>query len=60
MIQGDLVRLRTKYPIWLYSYGLSDGDLGIIIKEEKDVFLVYWIKIKKTSCIEKNLIQIVE
>ena len=60
MIQGDLVRLKTRYPIWLYSYGLQDGDLGIIINKEKNVFLVYWIKIKKTSYIEKHLIQVVE
>jgi hypothetical protein len=32
MIEGDLVKLKTRYPIWLYSFGLSDGDLGIISK----------------------------
>ena len=32
MSEGDLVRLKTRYPIWLYSYGLSDGDLGIVAK----------------------------
>ena len=31
MNEGDLVRLKTRYPIWLYSFGLSDGDFGGVI-----------------------------
>jgi hypothetical protein len=48
MIEGDLVKLKTRYPIWLYSYGLSDGDLGIISKMEDDNIL--GLLVKDSTC----------
>lgn len=60
MIQGDLVKLKTKYPIWLYSQGLKSGDMGIIIKLEKSIVTVYWLRIKKTGSIMKDLLLPVE
>ena len=42
MIEGDLVKLKSKYPIWLYSHGLIDGDMGIVISMEKETATVFW------------------
>ena len=60
MIEGDLVKLKTRYPIWLYSYGLSDGDLGIISKMEGDDILVYWLTIRRVGYVKKHLLKVVE
>ena len=60
MIQGDLVRLKTRYPIWLYSFGLSDGDTGIVTRIDKEDVLVYWLRIRKLGSVNKNLIKVVE
>lgn len=60
MIEGDLVRLKTRYPIWLYSFGLSDGDMGIVTRIQKEDILVYWLKIRKLGSVKKNLIKVVE
>ena len=60
MNEGDLVRLKTRYPIWLYSYGLSDGDLGIVTKLDAEEALVYWLKIKRLSSVKLNLIESVQ
>jgi hypothetical protein len=59
MNEGDLVRLKTRYPIWLYSFGLSDGDLGIIIRFGEQESIVYWLKIRKMCSVKKNLIEVV-
>ena len=60
MIEGDLVRLKTRYPIWLYSFGLADGDMGIITKMDKEDVLVYWLRIRRLGTVKRNLIKIVE
>jgi hypothetical protein len=60
MIDGDLVKLKKRYPIWLYSYGLSDGDLGIISKMEGEDILVYWLRIRRLGYVEKHLLKVVE
>jgi hypothetical protein len=60
MNEGDLVRLKTRYPIWLYSYGLSDGDLGIVTKLDADEALVYWLKIRRLGSVKLNLIETVQ
>jgi hypothetical protein len=60
MSEGDLVRLKTRYPIWLYSYGLSDGDLGIVTKLDEDEALVYWLKIRRLGSVKLNLIETVQ
>ena len=60
MIEGDLVKLKTRYPIWLYSFGLSDGDMGIVTKIDKEDVLVYWLRIKKIGSVKKSLIEIVK
>ena len=60
MIEGDLVRLKTRYPIWLYSFGLSDGDLGIISKMEGEDILVYWLRIRRLGSVKNYLLQVVE
>ena len=60
MIEGDLVKLKTRYPIWLYSFGLSDGDMGIVTKIDKEDVLVYWLRIKKIGSVKKNLIEVVK
>jgi hypothetical protein len=60
MSEGDLVRLKTRYPIWLYSYGLSDGDLGIVTKLDADEALVYWLKIRRLGSVKLNLIETVQ
>lgn len=60
MIEGDLVKLKTRYPIWLYSYGLSDGDIGIVTSIDKEDVLVYWLRIRKLGSVKKNLIKVVE
>ncbi len=60
MNEGDLVRLKTRYPIWLYSYGLSDGDLGIVTKLDAEEALVYWLKIKRLGSVKLNLIESVQ
>ena len=60
MSEGDLVRLKTRYPIWLYSFGLSDGDLGIIAKVGQNDTLVYWLRIRKQGSVKNNLLELVE
>ena len=60
MIEGDLVKLKTRYPIWLYSFGLSDGDMGIVTNIDKEDVLVYWLRIRKLGSVKKNLIKVVE
>ena len=60
MIEGDLVKLKTRYPIWLYSFGLSDGDMGIVIRIDKEDVLVYWLRIRKLGSVKKSLIKVVE
>ena len=60
MSEGDLVRLKTRYPIWLYSFGLSDGDLGIITEIGKEDTLVYWLRIRKQGSVKNNLLELVE
>jgi len=60
MSEGDLVRLKTRYPIWLYSFGLSDGDLGIVTKLDADEALVYWLKIRRLGSVKLNLIETVQ
>ena len=60
MIEGDLVKLKTRYPIWLYSHGLSDGDMGIVTSIDKEDVLVYWLRIRKLGSVKKNLIKVVE
>jgi hypothetical protein len=60
MIEGDLVKLKTRYPIWLYSFGLSDGDMGIVTKIDKEDVLVYWLRIKKIGSVKKSLIEVVK
>ena len=60
MIEGDLVKLKTRYPIWLYSFGLSDGDMGIVTRIDKEDVLVYWLRIRKVGSVKKSLIKVVE
>tara|TARA_A100000172_G_scaffold81156_1_gene73430 strand:- start:7326 stop:7508 length:183 start_codon:yes stop_codon:yes gene_type:complete len=60
MNEGDLVRLKTRYPIWLYSYGLSDGDFGIITKIGEEEVVVYWLKIRRLCSVKPNLIEVVQ
>ena len=60
MSEGDLVRLKTRYPIWLYSLGLSDGDLGIVAKVGQNDTLVYWLRIRKQGSVKNNLLELVE
>ena len=60
MSEGDLVRLKTRYPIWLYSFGLSDGDLGIVTKLTDGEALVYWLKIRRFGSVKLNLIETVQ
>ena len=60
MSEGDLVRLKTRYPIWLYSYGLSDGDLGIVAEIGEEDTLVYWLRIRKQGSVKNNLLELVE
>ena len=59
MSEGDLVRLKTRYPIWLYSHGLKDGDLGIVAKVGEEDTLVYWLKIQKQGSVKNNLLELV-
>ena len=60
MSEGDLVRLKTRYPIWLYSFGLSDGDLGIVAEVGEEDTLVYWLRIQKQGIVKNNLLELVE
>tara|TARA_R110000851_G_scaffold328568_1_gene499513 strand:- start:813 stop:1007 length:195 start_codon:yes stop_codon:yes gene_type:complete len=60
MNEGDLVRLKTRYPIWLYSFGLSDGDLGIVAKAGEEDTLVYWLRIQKQGSVKNNLLELAE
>ena len=60
MSEGDLDRLKTRYPIWLYSFGLSDGDLGIVAKVGQNDTLVYWLRIRKQGSVKNNLLELVE
>jgi hypothetical protein len=60
MSEGDLVRLKTRYPIWLYSFGLSDGDLGIVAEIGEEDTLVYWLRIRKQGSVKNNLLELVE
>ena len=60
MSEGDLVRLKTRYPIWIYSFGLSDGDLGIVAKVGQNDTLVYWLRIRKQGSVKNNLLELVE
>ena len=60
MNEGDLVRLKTRYPIWVYSFGLSDGDLGIVAKVGEEDTLVYWLRIQKQGIVKNNLLELVE
>jgi hypothetical protein len=58
---GDLVRLKSNYPIWLFSYGITVGDLGLILKMVDDSYVeVYWIKIRRSGRLFINLIELVE
>ena len=60
MSEGDLVRLKTRYPIWLYSFGLSDGDLVIVTKLTDGEAQVYWLKIRRLGSVKLNLIETVQ
>lgn len=60
MNEGDLVRLKTRYPIWLYSFGLNDGDLGIISEMGDEDILVYWLRIKREGFVKKYLLQVIQ
>ena len=60
MNEGDLVRLKTRYPIWLYSFGLSDGDFGVITKIDEKEVVVYWFKIRRMCSVQSKLIEIVQ
>ena len=60
MIEGDLVKLKTRYPIWLYLYGLTDGDLGIVAKVGEEDTLVYWLRIRKKGTVKNSLLELVE
>lgn len=60
MNEGDLVRLKTRYPIWLYSFGLSDGDFGVITKIDKEEVVVYWFKIRRMCSVQSKLIEVVQ
>jgi hypothetical protein len=60
MSEGDLVKLKTRYPIWLYSFGLSDGDLGIIVQTGEEDTLVYWLRIRREGSVKTNLLEIVQ
>ena len=60
MNEGDLVRLKTRYPIWLYSFGLSDGDFGVITKIDEKEVVVYWFKIRRMCSVKLNLIESVQ
>ena len=60
MNEGDLVRLKTRYPIWLYSQGLNDGDLGIITRIGKEDSIVYWLKIRKIGSVKTDLLEVVQ
>ena len=60
MSEGDLVKLKTRYPIWLYSFGLSDGDLGIITEVGKEDTLVYWLRIRREGSVKTNLLEVVQ
>jgi len=57
---GNLVRLKTRYPIWLYSQGLADGDLGIIMKIRKEETLIYWLRIRKLGSVKSSLIEVIQ
>tara|TARA_R110000796_G_scaffold65503_1_gene151275 strand:+ start:2016 stop:2207 length:192 start_codon:yes stop_codon:yes gene_type:complete len=55
---GDLVRLKYKYPIWLFSFGISEGDIGLITEIcSERVAKVYWIKIRRVAEINLELIK---
>ena len=56
MSEGDLVKLKSKYPIWLYSHGLIDGDMGIVISMEKETATVFWLRIRMTGTVSKALL----
>jgi|TARA_A100000172_G_scaffold74705_1_gene57024 hypothetical protein len=58
MIEGDIVRLKGKYPIWLYSLGHSNVGLGIITKVEEEEVIVYWLKIGRIVNVRKNLVEV--
>mgnify|MGYP005995022725 CR=1 FL=1 len=60
MSEGDLVKIKTRYPIWLYSFGLSDGDLGIIVQTGEEDTLVYWLRIRREGSVKTNLLEIVQ
>ena len=60
MSEGDLVKLKARYPIWLYSFGLSDGDLGIIVQTGEEDTLVYWLRIRREGSVKTNLLEIVQ
>jgi len=60
MIEGDLVRLKEKYPIWLYSLGHSNIGLGIITKVEEEEVIIYWLKIRRLAIVKKNLVEVVK
>ena len=58
---GDLVRLKSIYPIWLHSYGIVVGDLGLVLKILDDNYVeVYWIRVRRSGRLFINLVEPVE
>jgi len=58
---GDLVRLNSIYPIWLHSFGIVVGDLGLVLKILDDNYVeVYWIRVRRSGRLSINLVEPVE
>jgi hypothetical protein len=55
---GDLVRMKSKYPIWLLSVGVRSVDRGIILEVHDDIdkVEVYWFRISKSYILEQRVI----
>jgi hypothetical protein len=60
MIVGDLVKLKHKYPIWLLSFGIAQGDMGLVTTIGDNWIEVYWIKNRRIARLKPELVEVVE
>ena len=58
---GDLVKMKTKYPIWLLSVGIRTDHKGIVLEVHDDIDKVeiFWFKVGKSYILDQKVVRII-
>jgi len=56
---GDLVKMKTKYPIWLLSVGVRSTHVGIVLEVHDDIdkVEVFWFRIGKSYILDQKVVK---